>query len=80
MPVNNETEKRWDVLIIEDATRKVETVAGTNLPEKGSFHTVGKRLETVCVRINDNFDAIAVPAGKFKKGDVIPQDVEEYAG
>ena len=71
-------EKRWDVFIYEYATRKIESVAGENLPETGSFHTVGKRVDTVCGRLNDAFGVIAVPAGKFNKGDVLPEDVEEY--
>ena len=72
-------EKRWDVLIIEDATRKVQSVAGTDLKESGSFHTVGKRLDTVAERLNDAYSAVAVPAGKFQKFDVLPNDVEEYS-
>ena len=72
------TEKRWDVFIYEYATRQIESVAGTDLPETGGFHTVEKRIDTVCGRLNDSYGVIAVPAGQFKKGDVIPKDVEEY--
>lgn len=70
--------KLWDVFIFEYATRKIESTAGTNLPESGSFHTVAKRIDTVCGRLNDSYGVIAVPAGLFKKGDVLPQDVETY--
>ena len=73
-------EKRWDVLIIADASRRVESVAGTDLKESGSFHTVGKRLDTVADRLNDAYSAIAVPTGMFTLNSVIPDDVEEYSG
>ena len=68
----------WDVFIYEYATRKIDTKVGENLPESGSFHTVDKRIDTVLGRLNDHYGVIAVPAGQFKKGDVLPQDVEEY--
>ena len=71
---------RWDVFIYEYETRKIETVAGENMPESGSFHTVGKRLDLVCGRLNDAFGVIAVPAGVFKKGDILPPNVTEYGG
>lgn len=80
MSKTTQESKRWDVFIYEYATRKIESVAGTNLPESGSFHTVGKRVDTVCGRLNDAFGVIAVPAGQFNKGDVLPKDVEEYEG
>lgn len=73
-------QKRWDVLVIKDEDRKVDHVAGTALPEEHSFHTVGKRLDTVSERINERYSAVAVPAGLFGKGDVLPEDVEEYNG
>jgi len=70
--------KLWDVLIVETKSRKIESVAGTDLPESGSFHTVDKRLLTVADRINDNYFVVAVDAGQFKKGAVLPNDVEKY--
>ena len=70
----------WDVFIYEYKTRKIESVAGTNLPESGSFHTVEKRLDTVVGRLNDNYGVIAVPAGTHKKGDVLSKNVQTYEG
>ena len=64
----------YDVVIYEIATRKIESMAGTSLPTEGSFHTVGKRLETVSTRINDRYDVLAVAAGKYQKGDILPED------
>ena len=72
------TETKWDVFIYEYATRKIESVAGRDLPASGSFHTVGKRIETVLGRLNDNYGVTAVPSGRFQKGDVLPRDVEEF--
>jgi hypothetical protein len=69
--------KRYDVVIYEVETRVIDTIAGTDLlseddPGHG-FHTVEKRLETVLGRLNEHYDAIQVPAGKYKKGDVLPK-------
>jgi hypothetical protein len=72
--------KLWDVVIYAFATRIIESVAGTSLPESGSFHTVSKRLDTVCGRLNDHFGVIAVPAALYKKGDTLPKNVETYEG
>jgi len=79
MKIKAKTEdKRWDVFIIENASRRVQSVAGTDMKESGSFHTVGKRLDTVADRLNDAYSVIAVPAGKFTVDSVIPDGVEEY--
>lgn len=69
----SETEKeRYDVVIYERATRVIDSIAGTDLPESGSFHTVGKRLETVAPRLNQYYGVKAVEAGKYAKGDKLP--------
>lgn len=68
----SETKELFDVVIYELATRKIDTIAGTNLPESGSFHTVDKRMETVWLRLNDAYSVRAVEAGKYKKGDILP--------
>jgi len=67
--MNNE--KRYDVVIFEIATRKIDTIAGTDLPESGSFHTVDKRIDTVLPRLNDAYNVVAVEAGKYRKGDIL---------
>ena len=60
------------------STHQCDLDAGDKCPKAPNFHTVEKRIDTVCGRLNDKFGVIAVPAGKFKKGDVLPKDVEEY--
>ena len=70
--MSTETKELFDVVIYEIATRKIDTIAGTNLPESGSYHTVDKRIETVWPRLNDAYSVRAVEAGKYVKGDVLP--------
>ena len=67
-------ERLYDVVIYEIATRKIDTIAGSRLPESGSFHTVGKRLATVAPRLNGSYSCCAVEAGKYSVGDVLPRD------
>lgn len=70
--MSDETRELYDVVIYERATKKIDTIAGKDLPEEGSFHTVGKRMETVLERINEAYGVRAVEAGKYAKGDVLP--------
>lgn len=57
----------------EIATRKVVSLAGTNLTDKG-FHTIDRRIEAVLAHINlEAYDVLAVPAGKYKVGDILPE-------
>lgn len=65
-------EKRFDVVIFNCETRIIDAVVGTNLGETG-FYNVNKRLMTALERINDRFDAEAVPTGVYSKGDVLPE-------
>ena len=70
----DQTEQLFDVVIYEISTGKIETFAGKDLPsEQGrhGFHTVEKRQKTVETRINDHYDVMVVPAGKYQKGDVL---------
>ena len=61
-----DTEFRWDVVVVEYATRVVETVVGTSLNERQA----DRRMATVMPRLNDRFGVVQVPAGSLKKGDV----------
>lgn len=62
-----------DIVMYEIATRKVISIAGTNLTDKG-FHTIDRRIETVLAHINtDLYDVQAVPAGSLKVGDILPK-------
>ena len=68
-------EARFDVVIYKIATRKIDTVAGTDLLSEDSpnhgFHTAEKRFDTVVGRLNNSYSVATVPAGKYKKGDVL---------
>jgi hypothetical protein len=66
-------EQREDVVVFELDSRKVTNIVGTNLGETG-FYTASKRLETVCARLNEHFDAACVPTGKYKISDVLPEE------
>ena len=68
----NSPEQLYDVVVFEVASRKVDHIAGRNLTDKG-FHTVDRRLQTVAGRLNDNYDVEAVPAGRYKPGDILPE-------
>lgn len=57
--------KRYDVVIVEIATRKVSAIIGNNLTEDKAE----KRLELGLSRINENFFVATVPKGRFRVGD-----------
>jgi len=65
-------EQRFDIVIFNCETRIIDAVVGKNMGETG-FYTASKRLETALERINERFDAEAVPTGVYKKGDVLPE-------
>ena len=66
--------QKFDVVVYEMRSRKVESVIGKNMPRsKGSFHTAEKRLDTAFSRINlERYSACIVEAGKYSVGDVLP--------
>jgi len=70
------TKQLYDVVIYEIATRKISAIVGRNLKESGHSHSVESRLEVVLPRLNEHYDAIEVEPGKYKKGDVLPNEVE----
>ena len=70
------TKQLYDVVVYEIATRKISAVVDGNLKETGNYHSVESRLEVVPPRLNEQYDAIEVEAGKYKKGDVLPNEVE----
>jgi hypothetical protein len=63
---------RYDIVVYEKKTGHVDAITGVSLNDVG-FHTVEKRLLTTISRLNDRFDAIAVPTGKYKKGGILPE-------
>jgi len=71
MADTKQTEKLWDVVIVEIATGKVESFAGKAMQRSTGYYNAEKRHETVLGRINDRFTARIVPADKWDIGDVI---------
>ena len=66
----------FDVVIYEKATRRIDSIIGTNMRRydgKGKGrNTAELRQQTGRERVNDNYDVKIVPAGKYQKGDVLP--------
>jgi hypothetical protein len=60
-----------DVVVYEIASRRVDHIAGHSLTDKGHY-TIEKRLETVSLRLGSGYNCCAVPAGKYKPGDILP--------
>lgn len=63
------SEQRYDVVVFEVDTGKIDQIAGTDMPlTSGSFHTAIKRRNAVLERINDLYDVAIVRAGSHVKG------------
>lgn len=58
-----------DVVIFEIETKKIDAIAGRDLP----WRSVERRLATVLPRLNDRYDACTVPPGKYNVGDVLAE-------
>lgn len=69
------TEQLYDVVIYEKATGIVDAVVGTNMRSwdgTGSGrNTAELRVQTAEERINERYAAVAVEAGRYKKGSKI---------
>ena len=60
-------QKRYDVVVCDDATGKIVSVIGKNLDERG----MERRIETGCSRVNMfKFHVKEVPAGTAVVGEV----------
>ena len=69
--------KLYDVLIYQVNTREVDAVAGSYLRlDKGSYNAK-RRADTVSLKLNGHYGVVIVEAGKFKVGDVLPEDAEK---
>jgi hypothetical protein len=70
-------EPRFDVVIYELATRKVDRVVGSDMARDTGYYNAERRLDTALSRINDLYNAAIVKAGKYKEGDVLkPADLK----
>jgi hypothetical protein len=69
------TNERYDVVIYEKTTRKIDAVIGQNMRSwdgNGSGrNTAELRVQTGQERINDRYQCEMVAAGKYHKGDVL---------
>lgn len=61
-------EQLFDVIIFHAKTLKIESVPGSNMRLDIGHTNAEKRLSTVLDRINDNYEAGIVHAGKYTKG------------
>lgn len=70
------SDKLYDVVIYEKATRKIDAIIGTNMRcWDGIGHgrnTAELRVQTGQERINEHFECEMVEAGKYQEGDVLP--------
>lgn len=63
--------KLYDVVIYDIVTGEIESIPGKDmLMRQGHFNAV-RRLNTVSGRLNENYSARIVAAGKYKKGDLL---------
>lgn len=71
-----QTQKLYDVVIYDKATRRIDTIIGKNMPswdgEGSDRNTAELRVQTGQERINEHFECEMVEAGKYKKYDALP--------
>jgi hypothetical protein len=67
-------EPLYDVVIYERSTRHVYSVVGTNLRRYGGCYNAEKRRETALTWINARYAVAIFAAGRYGKGDVLPQE------
>lgn len=70
-------EELFDVVIYEIATGVVASIAGERMRRDVGFYNAEKRVETVLYQgnLNDRYTAKIVPAGQYKKGDILAPTV-----
>lgn len=70
-----ETAERYDVVIYEKATRKIDAIIGRDMRSWDGTgtgrNTAEMRVQTGQERINEHYAVSMVPAGKYQKGDVL---------
>ena len=67
-------EKLYDVLIYQVNTREVDAIAGSYLRLDKGHCNAKRRADTVSLKLNGHYGVVIVEAGKFKVGDVLPED------
>ena len=75
-PMKTQTEELYDVVIYKKATRKIESIIGTDMKSWDGNgcgrNTAELRVQTGQKHINDRYECEMVQAGKYHKGDVLP--------
>lgn len=70
---------RWDVVIYEIATRKIESIPAKNVKEFGKHNSVESSFDLWLPRLSVKFDAVAIPTGTLSKGDILsPSQVDVH--
>lgn len=69
--MNDNPDARFDVVIYEIASGKIDMIAGENLRRDTGFYNAEKRINTVLPRLNDAYSARIVDTGKYRVGDFI---------
>lgn len=71
-------EAKWDVLVVEDATNKVEAIMGKARGETG-FLSVDNCIDKAWGRIDcERYSVIAVPTGSIRVGDRVAKSSVYY--
>lgn len=73
----NTEQQLYDVVIVSCFDRKIESITGKNLPSEQDRHgsqTAEKRFDTTSGRLNDNYFAAIVEAGRYQKGGFLPEN------
>jgi len=69
------TEQRYDVVIYEIATGKINSIIGKDMRQwdgTGSGrNTAELRVQTGQERINEKYECVMVEAGQYEKGDIL---------
>ena len=65
------SEELFDVVIYEMKSKRIDSIVGEKLFREKGFYNAEKRQLTALGRINDAYDAVIVPTGKYKKGDTL---------
>lgn len=67
-------DRRFDVIVFERSTRKVTGIPGKNLRRHGAYQSAESIEDLMFTRLDIvNFDALTVPTGRYKVGDVVEE-------
>ena len=64
----------FDVIVIHIEDGNVDSIVGARLTLNSGHMNANSRLQLIKGRLNDQFDAVIVPHGKYKKNDKYQED------